>query len=336
MENSAHLAYSVNTTGAHRVNMSDRNLWDWGLFEYLSLYIDFAGMIGIIANLLNGLAIMTTRKLQNSSNAFILNLSFLDTLIACLGLVVRLQVFIPKWVPGDACEAVGALTCIALATSAVNLAAIAVNRYYLVTRGPLQYKKVFSKRKTFVYIILVWVIGVVFNLPPIVGFGKYGYNEKTQMCTFAYKDRRMYLHMFLGTMFGFGGVILTVGICYLKIYLVLRRLRRLRPGARLPRHAWTDNIAARLHQIERQDAKLVTSLFFVCCGFCVCWLPLLATILVDYNFDTPAAAYLPGVMLLFSHPVVNPLIYIWVNKTYRQAYKRILCCDFSRKKRCCP
>ncbi|XP_035694652.1 melatonin receptor type 1B-A-like [Branchiostoma floridae] len=313
--------------------MSNLSIWHWGLFEYVSLYIDFAGMIGIIANLLNSLAIMTTRKLQNSSNAFILNLSFLDILVACLGLVVRLQVFMPKWVPGDACEAVGALTCIALATSAVNLAAIAVNRYYLVTRGPLEYRRAFSKRRTGVYILLVWVIGVIFNLPPILGFGRYGYNEKTQMCTFVYRDRRMYFHMFLGTIFGFGGVVLTVGVCYLKIYLVLRRLRRLRPGARLPRHAWTDAITTRLHQIERQDAKLVTSLFFVCCGFCVCWLPLLMTILVDYNFDAPPAAYLPGVMLLFTHPVVNPLIYLWVNKTYRQAYKKILCC---RKSRCCP
>ncbi|XP_078609943.1 melatonin receptor type 1B-A-like [Branchiostoma floridae x Branchiostoma japonicum] len=322
----------ANATGAH-VNMSNLSIWHWGLFEYVSLYIDFAGMIGIIANLLNSLAIVTTRKLQNPSNAFILNLSFLDILVACLGLVVRLQVFMPKWVPGDACEAVGALTCIALATSAVNLAAIAVNRYYLVTRGPLEYRRAFSKRRTGVYILLVWVIGVTFNLPPILGFGRYGYNEKTQMCTFVYRDRRMYFHMFLGTIFGFGGVVLTVGVCYLKIYLVLRRLRRLRPGVRLPRHAWTDVITSRLHQIERQDAKLVTSLFFVCCGFCVCWLPLLMTILVDYNFDAPPAAYLPGVMLLFTHPVVNPLIYLWVNKTYRQAYKRILCC---RKSRCCP
>ncbi|XP_066292629.1 melatonin receptor type 1B-A-like [Branchiostoma lanceolatum] len=298
MENIAFLAKNVNTTSTH-VNTSGRGIWNRGPHEYVALYIDFASMFGILANLLNSLAIMTTKKLQNSSNAFILNLSFLDTFVACLGLVVRLQVFFPKYVPGNACEAVGALTCIALAASAVNLAAIAVNRYYLVTRGPVQYKKVFSKRRTFVCILLVWVTGVLFNLPPILGFGKYGYNVKTHMCTFVYNDRRMYFHLFLGTMFGFGGVILTVGICYLKIYLVLRRLRRLRPGVRLPRHAWTDTIAVRLHQIERQDAKLVTSLFFVCCGFCVCWLPLLVTILVDSNFNAPPAAYLPGVMLPF-------------------------------------
>lgn len=142
---------------------------------------------GTIGNSLTILAVLLTRKLQNATNTFVINLAVSD-LLACLfipwsfaGLLNRRE-----W-PENlafACSVAGGVLTVSVGCSFYTLASIALNRLVLITCSKHTYHTVFSAPALILWVLVIWAIPFcVVILPPIFGIGALGYNPKYKTCS---------------------------------------------------------------------------------------------------------------------------------------------------------
>ncbi|KAJ8024373.1 Muscarinic acetylcholine receptor M4 [Holothuria leucospilota] len=130
--------------------------------------------VGIPGNILVIFAVCISRNLQTSTNAFVVNLAFSD-LITFLVLPFNTAALLEEeWpLPDSVCKLVSALTHISAGASIVNLALIAFNRYYLITRPRSKYDQLYGPRNMVLMITFSWlyVIAVII-VPPACDFGR--------------------------------------------------------------------------------------------------------------------------------------------------------------------
>ena len=73
---------------------------------------------------------------------------------------------------------------------------------------------------------------------------------------------------------------------------------------------------------EWRITKMVLAIFL---SFLACYLPITFIKVVDKNVDYPTA-HICGYLFLYLSACLNPIIYVIMNKQYRQAYKGVLLC----------
>lgn len=73
---------------------------------------------------------------------------------------------------------------------------------------------------------------------------------------------------------------------------------------------------------EWRITKMVLAIFF---SFVMCYLPITIAKIADKDVKLPALHIL-GYMMLYLSACINPIIYVIMNKQYRQAYKTVLLC----------
>uniref|UniRef100_A0A2M3ZMC0 Putative g-protein coupled receptor moody n=1 Tax=Anopheles braziliensis TaxID=58242 RepID=A0A2M3ZMC0_9DIPT len=64
-------------------------------------------------------------------------------------------------------------------------------------------------------------------------------------------------------------------------------------------------------------------------SFVMCYLPITISKIVDKNVSAPVL-HIIGYIMLYLSACINPIIYVIMNKQYRQAYKTVLFCRASR------
>lgn len=77
---------------------------------------------------------------------------------------------------------------------------------------------------------------------------------------------------------------------------------------------------------EWRITKMVLAIFL---SFVVCYLPITIAKIVDKDVSLPAF-HIIGYILIYMSACINPIIYVIMNKQYRQAYKTVLLCKPSR------
>lgn len=76
---------------------------------------------------------------------------------------------------------------------------------------------------------------------------------------------------------------------------------------------------------EWRITKMVLAIFL---SFVACYLPITIVKVADPDVESPVLHVFAYIMLYLSS-CINPIIYVIMNKQYRQAYKTILMCRFS-------
>lgn len=77
---------------------------------------------------------------------------------------------------------------------------------------------------------------------------------------------------------------------------------------------------------EWRITKMVLAIFL---SFALCYLPITITKIADKDVQHPALHIFSYIMLYLSS-CINPIIYVIMNKQYRQAYKTVLMCQTGR------
>lgn len=77
---------------------------------------------------------------------------------------------------------------------------------------------------------------------------------------------------------------------------------------------------------EWRITKMVLAIFL---SFVVCYLPITIAKIVDKDVSCPTF-HIIGYILIYLSACINPIIYVIMNKQYRQAYKTVLLCKPSR------
>uniref|UniRef100_A0A1S4GC96 G-protein coupled receptors family 1 profile domain-containing protein n=1 Tax=Anopheles gambiae TaxID=7165 RepID=A0A1S4GC96_ANOGA len=83
---------------------------------------------------------------------------------------------------------------------------------------------------------------------------------------------------------------------------------------------------AKARRNEWRITKMVLAIFL---SFVMCYLPITISKIVDKNVSVPVL-HIIGYIMLYLSACINPIIYVIMNKQYRQAYKTVIFCKPSR------
>ncbi|GAB0093993.1 hypothetical protein DMENIID0001_091930 [Sergentomyia squamirostris] len=79
------------------------------------------------------------------------------------------------------------------------------------------------------------------------------------------------------------------------------------------------------HQAKRNEWKITKMVLAIFVSFIACYLPITVIKIADKDVTQPAA-HVFGYVMLYLSACINPIIYVIMNKQYRQAYKTVLLC----------
>lgn len=87
-----------------------------------------------------------------------------------------------------------------------------------------------------------------------------------------------------------------------------------------------DTREAKAKRNEWRITKMVLAIFL---SFVFCYLPITVTKIADKDVHYPAF-HIFGYIMLYLSSCINPIIYVIMNKQYRQAYKTVILCKPAR------
>ncbi|XP_078697436.1 G-protein coupled receptor 161-like [Branchiostoma floridae x Branchiostoma belcheri] len=254
--------------------------------------------------------------LADVGHRFVLNLACCDIGITLLVIPFSLTssifnqwVFGPEW-----CQGQGFIGNLLFCASILTLAVVSVDRFSAILR-PLQYNSTFTSRWSVGVIAAVWVTSACVALPPLVGWGRYGYQAAKFHCTLSWlEDKNISYAPFLIVVAGAVPIVVML-IAYGWIgqtaFSHRRRLNRIQPHS--------CNKATSGPTYRKQDCKAARTIFCITSGFVVCWVPYLVVTSVELGgMEVPADVETAAVWLRFIACVVNPFIYGYMNRIIRK------------------
>lgn len=195
------------------------------------------------------------------------------------------------------------------------MATISVNRYILIA-WPGLYPRIYTKTKVAIYIAVIWIFSYGLQIPTLFGvWGTFGYDPKLGTCSI---NKDEYGHSSKIALFACGFAIpcIVIIVCYAKIYWVVRTSHK-----NLEKHG----TGTKTKRSEMHITKMVL-VIFLC--FVVCYLPISIVKVFDSDVNMPLL-HVIGYILLYFSSCLNPVIYVTMNKQYRQAYFNTIRCQFS-------
>ena len=291
------------------------------LFAYFCIFI-----FGVIGNAYVIVAVLLSKKLRTFTNIFIVNQSCSD-LLSC--------VFVVFPIFGNnitLCRISVFMVIICVRCSVFNIAAIAINRYILVTKSNSKYRQFFTSPITnCIMVASTWIIPIIIDLvPTFVGsFGDEKEGSRLPVCRNMFLWPVSTIHSYI-----VGGTCLiplvTIFACYILILIfVTRHFNRQRAAAEsqpyttstleLAEKGATINRAA---QLDRQQLEITKNLFIVVIVFFLFVMP---HAIARFFPDRKMVLVITGILVLAS-AALNPIIYLRKHPHFRVVLISMLKC----------
>ncbi|VDP04435.1 unnamed protein product [Soboliphyme baturini] len=281
--------------------------------------------VGITGNICVILSVARNPALQSVRNLFIVSLSCSD-IVVCLTSVpiTPIAIVVKNWIFGvPMCYIFPLFQCMSILISTFTLMAIAVDRYILIihpTKQPLQ------KRHAVAMIVGIWTCS--YELKADV-------SNDTRYCgVFCGEDwssnsgRMVYGSIVLILQFVIPLIVIT--FCYTRISLKVSNGLAVR-RARESSSCFLSN--SRFRKAIRRRQRTNRMLISMVVIFAVCWfLQVLSNVLRDFDALPYFIIMQPYFYALLFHCIAmtstlwNPLLYAWLNETFRDTFFEILPC----------
>ena len=272
-------------------------------------------------------AISRNPRLRKIANWYILTLAIADFFVAvtCMPLTVGASIK-GEWIYSDViCQIQGYVLHIWGSFSLIIVAATAVHRYFRVVR-PVRFRELFTKA----FIILMVISCLILSTATVVGL-PFALNVSFQFGPSLFCipnlsnqkiERAVALSFFVAVIAIPFSILL---FCYFKVYRAVRRhLILVMPNLRPQQQLHSDmKLLTRVEEIK--TTKLVLAIITV---FCVLWIPV--CIIGALHFSGVLLSrwgHLIYDYLVFMTAATNPLIYAFMNKSFRAEYARIVRCN---------
>ncbi|XP_048399643.1 melatonin receptor type 1A-like [Stegostoma tigrinum] len=274
----------------------------------------FTVVVDILGNLLVIVSVLRNKKLRKAGNAFVVSLAVADLVVAIYPYpLILIAIFHNGWVLGYIhCQISGLLMGLSVIGSIFNITSIAINRYCYICHGP-KYDKIFSKRSTLCFVVLVWVLTCVAIIPNLF-MESLQYDPRIYSCTFVQSVSSSYtvivvvIHFILP--------IIIVSYCYLRIWIfVIQVRRRVKPDNR--------------SKTNPHDFRNFLTMFVVFVLFAVCWAPLnfigLAVAVNPHLASLiPEQLFTASYFMAYFNSCLNAIVYGVLNHNFRREYKQII------------
>ncbi|XP_061789480.1 opsin 4xb isoform X1 [Nerophis lumbriciformis] len=277
------------------------------------------GTLGVAGNALVMFAFYSNKKLRNLPNYFIMNLAVSDFLMAFTqSPIFFINCLYKEWVFGEmGCKMYAFCGALFGITSMINLLAISIDRYLVITK-PLRAIHWSSKRRTTLAIITVWLYSLAWSLAPLVGWSSYIPEGLMTSCTWDYVTytlaNRSYTMMLCW--FVFFIPLLIIFYCYLFMFLAVRKTSREveRLGTQVRKSTLIQQKSI------RSEWKLAKIAFVVIVVYVLSWSPYACVTLISWsghaNILSPYSKAVPAIIAKAS-AIYNPFIYAIIHNKYR-------------------
>ncbi|KAH0817002.1 hypothetical protein MTP99_016106 [Tenebrio molitor] len=360
MENDTY--YSTSTT---QITKTPDQEWTHYLIVFLKATIMGSIIIvSIFGNLLVIVSVMRHRKLRIITNYYVISLAFADMLVAMFAMTFNFSVQIfGEWLFGYfMCDVWNSLDVYFSTVSILHLCCISVDRYIAIVK-PLKYALSMTKKIVALMLLATWVTPAFLSFLPIF-MGWYATKEHLKersdnpdMCEF--KVNKLYAIASSSMSFWIP--------CTIMIYMYLAIFREAnkqekdmynRHGAALLLHQNNTNgdmlsnsggssKTLTLHEINqdlhhtptkerninkmKREHKAARTLSIIMGTFILCWLPFfLWYVSISLCTTCECSDTVVGILFWIGYfnSTLNPLIYAYFNKDFREAFKNTLQCAF--------
>ncbi|XP_060765587.1 opsin 4xa [Neoarius graeffei] len=300
----------------------------------VAFFVALIGAVGVIGNALVMYAFFCNKKLRSPPNYFIVNLAVSDFLMA----ITQSPIFFvnslyKEWMFGKTgCKIYAFCGALFGITSMINLVAISIDRYIVITK-PLQAIRWTSKRRTLISILLVWIYSLAWSSAPLLGWSSYIPEGLMTSCTWDYVTstpaNKSYTLMLCCLVF-----FVPLGIisyCYVFMFLAIRNTSRDVESLGMQMR---NTILVQQQSITR-EWKLAKVAFVVIVVYVLSWSPYAFVTLIAWagysSILTPYSKAVPAVIAKAS-AIYNPFIYAIIHSKYRDTLaEKVPCLHFLNK-----
>jgi len=280
-------------------------------------------IIGVLGNLLTVVALLRCQKLRShATTAFVISLAISDLLFSAINLPLTASRYIHEaWTLGTTlCRIFPFFFYGNVACSLMNMVAITVNRYVLITYHG-RYNYIYSKINILLMIVGVWIFSFGMILPPLLEvWGTLGLDKATFSCTILKKNGKSPKKFLF--IFGFLLPCVAIILCYTAIFYRVRQ-SRMNVQKHSSSNPGKENCVA--NSQRKEDLRLTKMMLTIFISFLVCFLPLMLVNVIDDDVNVPALHVIASVLAWMS-ATINPFIYAFKNRQYQQAFKKFLFC----------
>lgn len=286
-------------------------------------------VVGVTGNLLTVVALLRCQKLRvHATTAFVISLAVSDLLFSAINLPLTASRYVhEEWTLGPTlCRVFPFFFYGNVAASLMNMVAITVNRYVLISCHGY-YTFIYSRINILLMVVVVWAFSFGMILPPLLEvWGTLGLDRATFSCTILKlngKSPKKFLFIF-----GFLLPCIAIILCYSAIFYRVRQSR-----LNVQKHQATSSQKENCIQSSqrKEDIRLTKMMLTIFLSFLVCFLPLMLVNVVDDDVKFPTIHVVASVLAWMS-ATINPFIYAFKNRQYQQAFKKLLCVEKSQNR----
>ncbi|XP_046363509.2 melatonin receptor type 1B-B-like [Haliotis rufescens] len=281
------------------------------------IILGLATLMGTFGNVLILVAVATRKSLHNVESIFIVNLAcsdmYVTTLADPMSIVAKLEGsdFFDR-IPG-LCRAIGSLCTMSCVASLMTIAAMSCNRYVFIVHSKY-YRTIFKARNCVIFCMSFYCVGLCLVLLNFADIGDHNFDHKSLECIWARMATYPYTVVFSIVLVWIP--ITVTGICYLRMYLHVRAVRKRVKQKRADRSKTNTN--------KPPSFRLARTLFIIYVVFSVCWIPYALIIVLDASDTFHFGAHVYIVVFAHLHPSINWLVYYATHRKFHNAFLEIL------------
>ncbi|KAE8624944.1 hypothetical protein XENTR_v10006101 [Xenopus tropicalis] len=279
-------------------------------------------MVVILAFFVNGLVIVVTlkyKKLRSPLNYILVNLAIANLLVTIFGSSVSFSNNVVGYffMGKTMCEFEGFMVSLTGIVGLWSLAILAFERYLVICKPMGDFR--FQQKHAILGCSFTWVWSFIWTSPPLFGWCSYVPEGLRTSCgpnwyTGGTNNNSYIMALFLTC---FIMPLSTIIFSYSNLLMALRAVAAQQKDSETTQRA------------EKEVTRMVIAMVL---AFLICWLPYASfAVVVAVNKDVviePTVASLPS---YFSKTatVYNPIIYVFMNKQFRNCLMTLLCCGRS-------
>nr|XP_055070636.1 teleost multiple tissue opsin 2b [Misgurnus anguillicaudatus] len=286
-------------------------------FIALSVMLGLIMTFGFFNNLIVLILFCKFKMLRTPVNMLLLNISVSDMLVCVFGTSLSFASSVRgRWLLGRrGCMWYGFINSCFGIVSLISLVVLSYDRYSTLT---VYHKHGPDYRKPLLAVGGSWLYSLIWTVPPLLGWSGYGLEGAGTSCSVSWTQRSAQSHAYIICLFIFclGLPVLIMIYCYGRLLYAVKQVRKNR------------RTAAR----KREYHVLFMVIATVVC-YLLCWMPYgVVALMATFGRPgtiSPVASVVPS-LLAKSSTVINPLIYILMNKQFYRCFLLMFCCQKPR------
>ncbi|CAG5114997.1 unnamed protein product [Candidula unifasciata] len=293
----------------------------------------FVPILTIFGNGVVVIAVITHKKLQTITNAFVVSLAIADTCVALcvMPFSIYQQLNNKVWLLGKIlCKLSASVDVMMCTVSIFHLSCLAIDRYLAICRPFLHGR--LTIRWVCVMLTFCWVTPIFISFIPIfndwnhIGIEdviKCAFPADENVCTFVVNVP----FAFICSLIAFYIPVVFMIACNVRIYMAaIKQAHQIRTLEAAGNHNHYSH--CRRKSKFKQEYKAAKTLGIIMGCFSVCWFPFFIINVIDpligyyINYEPWQIALWLG----YINSLMNPILYYYFNKNFYNAFRRLLSC----------